>query len=151
MQHNMVLLNLRFAFTPSCSLEAGLMLSQHQRTKIHNFHRHTPHVDLGGRGGDDPFHKGAVSRADSITVLNFLSSNNISPSFCYTRIRARTRTHSNMRLCFQILFNSFFTLYFPEWPRISCLPPDRIDQSFSSPPNQFLYKEGSVMSFEIFV
>lgn len=41
MQHNMVLLNLRFAFTPCCSLEAGLMFSQHQMIKIPNFHRHT--------------------------------------------------------------------------------------------------------------
>lgn len=95
---------------------------------------HTSHIDLGSRGGDDPFHKGAASQVVSVTVLNCLSSNRVSPSFCYTRIQARTRTQSNMRLCFQILSNSVFTLYFPEWPRISCPPPDRINQSFSSLP-----------------
>lgn len=41
MQHNVVLLNPGFTFVPSCSLGAGLMFSQHQRTKIPNFHRHT--------------------------------------------------------------------------------------------------------------
>lgn len=90
------------AFTPSCSLEAGLMFSQHQRTKIFTTFTdtHPPHVDLGGRGGDDPFHKGAVPQADSVTELN-LPSNRVSPSFCHTRTQARTEHRATCGCAFK--------------------------------------------------